>query len=314
MDYLFIVCIAILFFFILSNISKKSKPLHVKIFIGWLFLLFFTVVTFFFSSKGLFVTYHSYHEILCYTHVLHGPILYFYILSFIKDDMRFRSRDFLHLVPVVLFFTYKTSVRSLGLAHCLDTEGCFNSDNIYNVISVVIKLGILAGYTIASKLLINKIKNDRLLDQKKQLSTYNWLNSIIQGVIILISIAWLIEILFFFDIPFAIGKKSLINIIVTIFILTFIYIWNRYSFVLIGSVLYQKERERYKSGLLEEDLNANYSKITTFLRESKAFLDADLTLKKLGGLPELNDEGAFFPDRDRLLFKADVRKDERGGF
>lgn len=289
MDYLFIVCIAILFFFILSNISRKPKPLHLKIFIGWLFLIFFTVITFFFSSKGLFETYHWYHEILCYTHVLHGPILYFYILSFIKDDLKFQSRDLLHLVPLFLFFAYKTTVRSLGLAHCLDTGGCFNSDNIYNVISVVIKLGILSAYIIASKLLVNKIRNNKLLDQKKQLSTYNWLNSIIQGVIILIGIAWIIEVLFFFEIPFAVGKKFLINLIVTIFLLTFIYVWNRYSYVLLAPFIHSEEKERYKGGLEEGELTENYIKITTFMNESKAYLDSDLTLKKLARLTGMSE-------------------------
>jgi AraC-like DNA-binding protein len=289
MDYLFIVCIAILFFFILSNISRKPKPLHLKIFIGWLFLIFFTVITFFFSSKGLFETYHWYHEILCYTHVLHGPVLYFYILSFIDNNVTFKSRDLLHLVPLVLFFAYKTTVRSLGLAHCLDTGGCFNSDNIYNVISVVIKLGILSAYIVASKLLINKIRDDKLLDQKKQLSTYNWLNSIIQGVIILISIAWIVEVLFFFDIPFAVGKKFLINFIVTIFLLAFIYVWNRYSYVLLGPLVYEEAKERYKDGLDDDELIENYRKITAFLNESKAYLDNDLTLKKMAVLTGMSE-------------------------
>ncbi|MFO7978498.1 MAG: AraC family transcriptional regulator [Bacteroidales bacterium] len=264
--------------------------MHGKIFVGWLFLIFFTVITFFFSSKGLFATYHWYHEVLCYTHVLHGPILYFYILSFINNDLKIKSRNLLlHLIPVVLFVVYKTTVRSLGLAHCLDTEGCFNSSNIYNVISVVIKLGILTGYVIASKLLINKIRNDKKLDRKKQLFTFNWLNSIIQGVAILMVIAWIIELLYFFDIPFAVTKKQLINFIVTIFLLTLIYVWNRYSVVLLGPAFYEEEKERYKSGLKEEDLTENYQKITGFLRDTKAFLDNDLTLNKISGMLQMSE-------------------------
>ena len=87
--------------------------------------------------------------------------------------------------------------------------------------------------------------------------------------------------LYFFEIPFAVEKKSLINFIVTLFILTFIYIWNKYSFFLLRPVEDKIQKERYKSGLDDDELNDNYKHLSSYLEKTKAFTDKDLTLKKL---------------------------------
>ena len=289
MDYLFIVCIAILLFFILTHVNRKPKPLHAQIFIGWMGLLLFTVLAFFIAQKGLLPDHFWYHELMCFTHVLHGPILFFYIRCFITDNFRFRNSDLIHLVPVAIYVAYHGATQLLGLASCAPAEEPLPADNIYSSISTFMKFGILAGYTVAGASLVRRVKHDTQLDKKKRISVYNWLESIIRGVIFLLALTLLIEVLFYFDIPFAVGKESLINVIVTIFILTFIYIWNRYSFVLLGPMIYEKEKERYKTGLEETELDKNYAAITRFLEKSEAYLDKDLTLKKMASLMDLSE-------------------------
>ncbi len=289
MDYLFIVCIAILLFFILSHVNRKPKPLHVQIFIGWMVLLLFTVLSFFISQKGLLPDLFWYHELMCFTHVLHGPILYFYIRSFISDSFRFGRKDFIHLIPVAVYVSYHGITQLLGLASCAPGGEMESTDNAYSSISTFMKFGILAAYTFAGASLVRQVRYNTQLDKKKKISVYNWLESIIRGVVFLLSLTLLIEVLFYFDIPFAVAKESLINVIVTIFILTFIYIWNRYSFVLLGPMIYEKEKERYKSGLEETELDKNYATITNFLEKSEAYLDKDLTLKKMSSLTGLSE-------------------------
>ncbi len=289
MDYLFIVCIAILLFFILSHANRKPKPLHARIFIGWMGLVLFTVLGFFFAQKGLLADHIWYHELICYTHVLHGIILFFYIRCFISDNYRFISKDLVHLAPVAVYAAYHGATRLLGLGGCASSGEIEQTTNLYSSVSTFIKFGILAGYTVAGASLVRQVKHDTRLDKKKKISVYNWLESIIRGVIFLLALTLLIEVLFYFDIPFALSKEALINVIVTIFILTFIYIWNRYSFVLIGPMIYEEEKEKYKSGLEETELDKNYAAITGFLEQSEAYLDKDLTLKKMSSLTGLSE-------------------------
>lgn len=274
--------------------SKKKKQLSVKIFIGWLCLILLTEITFFLSTKGLFEAYHIYYEILCYTHILHGPILFFYILSFIHENLKLRKKDLLHLIPIIIYVGYKTTIKSLDLVDCLDDKGCFKSDNIYSVISVLMKLFILLGYVVLSKRLINGIKNDKLLNIRTNLNSYNWLNSITQGVIVLISIVILIEVLFILKVPFAIDKTRLVNIIVTLFIISFVYIWNRYAYIFArpfeGVNNNSDQTEKYKDGLADDILIEHYNQIVGYLEKTEAFTDNDLTLKKLSGLTGISEK------------------------
>ncbi len=280
--------------------SRKSKHLSDQIFTFWLFLVLLAEVTFFLSSHNLYKSFHDVYEFVCGSHVLHGTVLYFYVLSFLNGTFRFKRKHLLHLLPFVVFTVYRYTVKSLELVDCLEEGSCSHSDNVYAQIAVYMKFFINFGYVSLACWEIHKLRRVRREKEFNSLG-YRWITGIGHGALILALIILGIKILGIFGVRFLFDQVMLINIVVSIFVVTFVYSYNRYAYVLsqpfvvtdkekteeekvdeesVGEIK-QNEKEVSVDSDLDQEL---YSKICTEVENNLLFTDGDLTLRKLSSI------------------------------
>lgn len=286
MDYLFVICLAALFILFLSILSRNSNHISDRIFTFWLFLVALTEITFFLSSQNLFADFHLVYEVACASHVLHGTVFYFYMLSLMDGKFHFSQKHLIHLIPFSLYLGYKLVITSLGLVDCLDEGGCSHSNNPYAVISVYIKFIIILGYLSAGLFAIWKFqKNENL--HKVNSFAFKWIKSVGNGVFILLSVIFAIKALGYLGVRFIIDEVMLINIIVSVFVISFLYIYSKYAYIFahpFKAELCEKEEGR---SLCESDncmTEEQYKRICKYIEDTQAFKDGDLTLRKLATL------------------------------
>lgn len=290
MDYLFVICIAILIFFIVSTMSRKEKHVSDKIFIFWLFLVVLAEITFFLSSQNLFEDFHWIYEFVCGTHVLHGAVFYFYVISLLDESFKLKRSDLLHVLPFLLYFSYKTTTKSLGLVDCLNEGGCSHSDNIYAIISVYLKLLIIGAYVFVAYLAIWKLRKRK---HGVRLNSYGmkWVKSVGHGVLILLLFILAIKTLGSFGVTFVVDQVMVINIIVSVFVLSFIYVYSKFAYIFAhpfggNNIPLNKELKLQSKEDLSEEEN-QYNKICSLIEEGELFKDGDLTLRKLSTIAEI---------------------------
>nr|WP_320119269.1 AraC family transcriptional regulator [uncultured Marinifilum sp.] len=290
MDYLFVICLAILIYFIVSTLSRNTNHLSDRIFIFWLFLVALAEVTFFLSSQNLFEDFHTVYEFACGSHVLHGTVFYFYIQSLINKSFRFQKRHLLHLIPFTIYMGYKTIVKSMGLVDCIGEGGCSHSDNIYSVVSVYMKFAITLAYVLVTYVKIWKERRNSIFC-KENPCVIKWINSVGNGVLILLSLIFLIKLLSGLGVSFLIDQVMLIDIVVTIFVISFVHIYSRYAYVFAQPFNAELEQVVQRNEIEEEDntqqFDKQYQQICDFIVLHKVYKDGDLTLRKLSSMIEL---------------------------
>lgn len=289
MDYLFVICLAILVFFITSIFSRKKNHISDKIFIFWLVLVFLAEITFFLSSHNLFQDFHWVYEFACASHVLHGAIFYFYILSLVDKSFLFQKKHLLHLIPFVVYMGYKTTTKSLGLVDCLEEGGCSHSDNIYAIISVYMKFSIILAYVLAGYNIILKVKENQAF-RKSNPYGVKWILSIGNGVLILITAVFAIKMIGAYGVQLLIDQVMLINIIVTLFVISFVYIYTKYAYIFAHPFGTERTTKVEVISRDENDLQQDemqYNQICSYIVENRLFKDGDLTLRKLSSLIEI---------------------------
>ncbi len=269
-----------------SIFSRQLNHISDRIFIFWLVLVFLAEITFFLSSQNLFEDFHWVYEFACGSHVLHGTVFYFYVLSLITPSFKFKKKDLLHLIPFSVYMGYKTTTKTLGLVDCLEEGGCSHSDNIYAVISVYLKFLIIIAYVVYGYSLIWKIKKD---EQFKKSNPYGvkWIYSIGNGVLILLSTVFFIRLLDSYNIHFIIDQVMLINIIVSVFVISFVYIYTKYAYIFahpFGNTTVVEDQEIKKLEDYLEQEEEQYNEICAYIEEHQLFKDGDLTLRKLSSI------------------------------
>ncbi|MDQ2178951.1 AraC family transcriptional regulator [Marinifilum sp. D714] len=292
MDYLFVICLAILGFFMVSILSRKANHLSDKIFTIWLFLVAIAELTFFLSSQNLFHDFHWFYELACASHVMHGAVFYFYILSLVDPNFGFCKKHLLHLIPFAVYMGYKTTTKSLGLVDCLGEGGCSHSDNIYAIISVYMKFLIILAYVVVGYLMILKVqKSETVLGGNPY--RLKWISSIGNGVIILLSAVFLIKLLGVLGVHFVIDQVMLINIIVSVFVISFVYIYSKYSYIFaypMNNNVAIPKSENTNSGsnsVGENPYDEQFQKICNFIETKEVYKDGDLTLRKLSDMIDM---------------------------
>ncbi|MBN2597439.1 MAG: helix-turn-helix transcriptional regulator [Marinifilaceae bacterium] len=272
-----------------SIFSRQLSHISDQIFIFWLVLVFLAEITFFLSSQNLFEDFHWVYEFACGSHVLHGTVFYFYVLSLVVPFFKFERKHLLHLFPFAVYMGYKTTTKLLGLVDCLEEGGCSHSDNIYAVISVYMKFLIILVYVIAAYAVIWKIKED---EQFRKTNPYGvkWICSIGNGVVILLAAVFFIRMLDSYNVHFIIDQVMLINIIVSVFVISFVYIYTKYAYIFAHP--FGNDPSSIKEVKTKLDVNSKqdedqYSKICTYIEENDLFKDGDLTLRKLSSLIDI---------------------------
>ena len=106
MKFIFLIAAFNAIFFTALLFQKKPRALHDNILIFWLTYLGAYIGVYAFYSHELFTHFQLLSISLLSLLMLHGPFLYYYILTLVSDKIQIKSKDFVHLIPFVLFNIY----------------------------------------------------------------------------------------------------------------------------------------------------------------------------------------------------------------
>lgn len=293
MSYIFIVCLALIVFFSFSLITKPHKTLSEKIFAAWIFLLAITELSFFLHSLGLFSDYLLLFSIVCDTHVLHGSFFLLYVTSFIDPSFKLRRVHLLHLIPFFALIGLKFYFNKvLGVMDCYGA-GCLHADNRYVDLLTLLKFLILGAYLFIGwhKVHDNKVHKKGTDGLSSIRST--WIYNIAIGVFILFSLAAIYKVMVRLGFGFLGDDVAAINILVSFFILVFLYMGNSYAYIFVAPaagrsvVLDIKESSQtssitsHKEDIQVEHVDHKFLIIEKYIISEQPYVEGQFTLRQL---------------------------------
>ena len=296
MSYIYIVCFTLIIFFSFSLITKSGKTLSEKVFVGWIFLLAITELSFFINAIGMADDYTWLFSVVCDTHVLHGVFYFFYVRSFIDKEFKIKPFHAVHVLPFVLMFWLKYYFNEvLGVMDCYGV-GCIHSGNRYIDLLAFIKFGILGAYLFAGWHLVHdKVLHANKEDKLKKIR-FNWIRNITVGIFIIFSFAAAYKVLDRLEFGFLGSPVTVINIMVTFFILIFLYMGNSYAYIFVSpyqgkGIELDKKTKVEKTSAVKvietedkpeiEDIDKKFKSIERFLKREKPFLKGQMTVRQL---------------------------------
>ena len=106
MKFIFLIAAFNAIFFSALILQKKPRALHDNILILWLIYLGLYIGVYSFYSHELFTHFQLLSITLLSLLMLHGPFLYYYILTLVSNKRQIKKKDLFHIVPFILFNLY----------------------------------------------------------------------------------------------------------------------------------------------------------------------------------------------------------------
>jgi len=106
MKFIFLIAAFNAIFFSALLLQKKPRALHDNILILWLIYLGLYIGVYSFYSHELFTHFQLLSITLLSLLMLHGPFLYYYILTLVSDKRKILKKDLFHFVAFILFNLY----------------------------------------------------------------------------------------------------------------------------------------------------------------------------------------------------------------
>lgn len=123
MKFIFLIAAFNAFFFTALLFQKKPRDQHDNVLLCWLIYLGLYIGVYSFYSHELFTHFKLLSISLISLLMLHGPFLYFYILTLVSVKKKFLWRDLMHLLPFILFNSYiLISSSNPGISEKLNIE------------------------------------------------------------------------------------------------------------------------------------------------------------------------------------------------
>ncbi len=297
MSYIYIVCITLIIFFSFSLIVKKRKTLSEKIFVSWVILLALTELSFFLNAINKDENYTMFFSLICDTHILHGAFYYLYVQSFTDSNFRLFPKHLLHLIPFGAILSLKFYFNNvLEVMDCFGL-GCIHTGNRYIDLLSFIKFSTLGAYLFFGWLTIYERVHHSNHKNELQTIRFTWLKNITIGIFIIYFIAVTYKVLTHLKFDFLGNPITVINIMVTFFILIFFYLGNTYAYLFVTP--YNKTfidldgaatssiQHRTEIKIIEPvtdqigDIDNKFKQIEEFLIKQKPFLDGQFTIRQL---------------------------------
>src|SRR5665647_2634641 len=106
MKFIFLIAAFNAIFFSALILQKKPRTLLDNILILWLIYLGLYIGVYSFYSHELFTHFQLLSITLLSLLMLHGPFLYYYILTLVSNKRQIKKKDLYHIVPFILFNLY----------------------------------------------------------------------------------------------------------------------------------------------------------------------------------------------------------------
>ena len=181
-----------------------------------------TVLSFLVYVQGNARKYPVFITLICDSHLLHGAVLYLYVLAFTNPLFRLKPKHFFHLTPMIIQIGAKLYLNYVvGEMHCYQEGGCVEEDNIFVTGTYVYKYLVLGFYILGTHRVVSSYKKNAVTPRDQM--RYEWVKQIVLGVIFLyfgILILQLGRYIF----PVLFWERMLLgNTLTTLFIFIFLY-------------------------------------------------------------------------------------------
>ncbi|MCW3804011.1 helix-turn-helix domain-containing protein [Plebeiibacterium marinum] len=260
---------------------------------AWIYLLAITELSFFLNSIGLFRDYTLLFAFICDTHVVHGTLFYFYAKSFTHADFKFKYRHTINLLPFILIFGLKLYFNKvLGVMDCYGA-GCLHEGNEYVDLLSFLKFGFIGIYLFLGWHAVHdKTVHKKGKDTLEKIRA-NWIKNVSIGVMIIFFFSSGYKVLHRLGFDILGNDVTVINLMVSFFILVFLYMGNSYAYIFVAP--YQgkgvdldkgKKSIETLSSQTGDDLNIDnidqkFKLIEKYLIQEKPYLKGQFTVREL---------------------------------
>ena len=292
MKFIFLIAAFNAIFFSVLLLQKKPKALHDNILIFWLIYLGLYIGVYSFYSHELFTHFKLLSISLLSLLMLHGPFLYFYILTLVSDKRQISGKDLLHIVPFILFNLYILIITlSPGISEKLNIEKLSLHNNPPFLFLFFLILTAFSGtvyFLLTFKLfkrldinIFNNFSNSADID-------LDWLRKLVLlfGVIwtALISITVIHHVLHMFSMVFCTDglflSLSVFVILIGYFGLKQNVIFTNENVIVTDNT--SRIQPKYSGSRLNEPEEKQYAeKLISYMELIKPYLNTDLTLPQL---------------------------------
>ena len=235
----------------------------------------------------------------CYPHLLdyesllillHGPLLYGYILYQTRPQFHLRPAHLLHLLPLVAYVILLWAFFSADAALKLAYTHTHNWEAIphYTLANYLSKIQIFLYGVACYRLLVQHNRVIRELVSSLEHRRLQWLRNLLVGAAVLFLVWVLTNALGLSD--ELMGAVFLgFSYWIAYHALSQEYLFENVSTQQVAAIMEEAPEVRYRnSTLTPEDLQSRMTQVEQYMREAKPYLDSDLTLTTLAEALELN--------------------------
>lgn len=289
MDVIFIIGIFLSFFLQFLLLSKKNASKSDRILAVWMFIFGIHLFSFYIYSLGYWDRYPHLVGITLPFPLLHGPMLYLYVLFSVRSSQRFTWKELLHFAPatgaylyMIPFFFFYTSEQKVLL-----NNGEIDDFALFQSAALVAFVVSGIAYPVFSYRLLGKYS--RLIKENfafEESISLNWLKFCIWGIgIIYVVIA--IMLIFWDSVEVILNPDLIIYSLIILFIFLLGYSGIRHQGIFTdGSaeeahIVEPKPGEYRRSGLKESDAERYHRQLKELMSSKKPYLEPKLTLNSL---------------------------------
>lgn len=294
MIYAFLIAAFNAFFFTALLFQKKPRGLHDNILIAWLIYLGLFIGVYAIYSHELFTRFLLLSVSLVSLLMLHGPFLYTYVLTLVTGRTRPAGRDFVHLIPFVLFNVYIMAASfNTGLAMKLNLEKVTPGQHTPFLFSFFLVMTALSGtfyFLLTIRLFRNLDRNISNNFSNTEGVDPHWIRrlTIAFGVIwtVLITITGIHHIFGLFSAAFCTDGLFLT---LSVFVILIGWFGLRQKVIfpdgsMVISAVPETPQQRYSGSRLSEDGSKEYAdRISEYMKTGKPYLEPELSLPQLAG-------------------------------
>jgi AraC-like DNA-binding protein len=299
MSTIFIIGIFLSFFLQFLILTKKNKDTSDKILGVWMFIIGIHLFSYYIYYLGYWEIYPHLVGITHPVPLLHGPMLYLYVVFSLRKDQSFRWKDYMHFAPFVLSYLYMLIFYFFIPAQRKILMNHNQVDDFMGFMYLSLAAFVISG--IAYPILAYK-----LLGRHHQIITQNfscdekinliWLKYCIWGIGLVYAtvavISFFKEVLHY---QFGINTDLIFFSEIIFFIFLFGYFGIKHQGLFAENTAYtvpivepesKPAGEYRKSGLKQEDAEVIHKQLLNVMEAQKPYLETKLTLNTLAN--ELN--------------------------
>ena len=300
MDIIFTIGIFLSFFQFILLLNKKSKTLPDKVLACWMCIIGVHLTSYYLYYLGYWNRYPHMVGITAPFPLLHGPMLYLYTLTSLKNSSHLRRIDYLHFMPTLLSYLYMFKFYFFYTAEQkrLVDNGSVDDFSVFSIILLIAFMVSGISYSLFSYRLANRHKflvdNNFSYDERINLT---WLQNCIWGTgIIFLTIVAIIVSRDFLGIEYHFNADLIFYSMLVLAILALGYFGIRHRGIFIDNVVIEeptisksRSRGEYKnSGLKEVMAQDAHQKLLEIMSEQKPYLEPKLTLNNLAKMMDIS--------------------------